>query len=173
LTSQPTSSSANCLINIGVGYPKFVTLQNNTFLAPNVFDISTFTVWRQPISNHMHDNVFADNDAGTTSDVYGGSGIREGTLGFASWDLASFQYYHNVMQGRSSANWSAVNCPGGTCTNAFPTTVNCSGSTADGTCLGYSGFMGSSPTVTYPSGATPACSNANAPFNCPLMALPW
>jgi hypothetical protein len=170
LTTAPSQSSATCAINNGAGAPRFVTLQGNTFLAVNVFDITPFTVWRQPISNYMHDNVFADNDALTSSDVYGGSPTREGTLGFASWDPASFQYYHNVMQGRSSANWSAVNCPGGTCTNAFPTTVNCSGSTADGTCLGYSGFMGSSPTVTYPSGA---CSNANAPFNCPLMALPW
>src|ERR1019366_4379125 len=91
-------------------------------------------------------------------------------LAFASWDPGSFQFYHNVMKGRSSGNWSAVNCPGGTCINAFPMTVNCSSSTADTSCLGYSGFMGSSPTVTYPSGA---CSDGNAPFNCPLMALPW
>jgi hypothetical protein len=170
LAVQPTSPSANCLINNGAGLPRFVTLQGNTFLAVNVFDINPFTVWRQPISNYMHDNVFVDNDSGTTSDVYGGSPVGEGTKAFVSWDPASFQFYHNVMQGRNSTNWSVVNCLGGTCTNAFPATVNCSGSTADATCLGYSGFMGSSPTVTYPSGA---CSNANAPFNCPLMALPW
>jgi hypothetical protein len=168
LTSAPTGT-ATCLINNGAGTPRFVTLQGNTFLSPQVFDINPFTIWRQSISNWFHDNVFADNDAGTTSDVYSG-GTHEGTLGFAPWDPASFQFYHSVMQGRNPSNWSVVNCPGGTCTNTFPTTVNCSGSTADATCLGYSGFMGSSPTVAYPSGA---CSNANAPFNCPLMALPW
>jgi hypothetical protein len=170
LAVQPTSPSANCLINNGAGTPRSVTVQGNTFLAVNVFNIQPLTVWRQSISNYFHDNVFTDNDAGTTSDMYGGSPTREGTLGFASWDPASFQFYHNVMQGRNSTNWSVVNCPGGTCTNAFPVTVNCSSSTADATCLGYSGFMGSSPTVTYPSGA---CLAANAPFNCPLMALPW
>lgn len=168
LAVQPTSPFANCLINNGAGLPRFVTVQNNTFLSPNVFRIDLFTVWRQPISNYFHDNVFADNDAGLNSDMYGDAG--EGTTAFNTFDPASLQYYHNVMQGRNSANWSVVNCPGGTCTNAFPATVNCSSSTADATCLGYSGFMGSSPTITYPSGA---CSNANAPFNCPLMALPW
>lgn len=169
LATAPSQPSATCLINNGAGTPKFVTLQGNTFLAVNVFAIEPLTTWRQSISNWFHDNVFADNDAATYSDVYKG-GPMEGTTSFASWDPASFQFYHNVMQGRNSTNWSVVNCPGGTCTNAFPATVNCSGSTADATCLGYSGFMGSSPTVTYPSGA---CSNANAPFNCPLMALPW
>jgi hypothetical protein len=170
LTTQPSASSATCLINNGAGLPRFVTFQGNTFLAVGVFDVNPFTVWRQPISNYMHDNVFVDNDSGTTSDFYGGSPVGEGTKAFASWDPGSFQFYHSVMQGRSSANWSVANCPGGTCTNAFPATVNCSSSTADATCLGYSGFMGSSPAITYPSGA---CSNANAPFNCPLMALPW
>jgi hypothetical protein len=170
LAVQPSLPSANCLINNGAGLPRFVTLQNNTFLAANVFDIDNFAQWHQPISNYFHDNVFADNDAGTTSDVYCASPSGEGTTGFQCWDPASFQFYHSVMQGRAPGNWSVVNCPGGTCTNSFPSTVNCANSTADATCLGYSGFMGSSPTITYPSGA---CSNANAPFNCPLMALPW
>jgi hypothetical protein len=169
LAAQPSAPSATCLINNGAGAPRFVTLQNNTFLAVNVFDIYPLTVWRQPISNYFHDNVFADNDPGTYSYIYKG-GPMEGTVSFASWDPASFQFYHNVMQGRLSTNWSVANCPGGTCTNAFPATINCSNSTADATCLGYSGFMGSSPTVTYPSGACPV---GNAPFNCPLMALPW
>jgi hypothetical protein len=167
----PPAASAICQTDIGVGFPKFVTVQNNTFLSPNVFDIDLLTTWRLPIFNYFHDNVFADNDAGTYSDLNGPSG--EGTRAFGAFDLASFQFYHNVMQGRNGlTTWasSVVNCPGGTCTNAFPATVNCSSSTADATCLGYSGFMGSSPTVTYPSGD---CSNANAPFNCPLMALPW
>ena len=55
--------------------------------------------------------------------------------------------------------------------NAFPLSVNCSGATADPTCLGYAGFLGPSPTVTYPSGA---CTyDGSNPFNCALMALPW
>jgi hypothetical protein len=170
LVAQPSSSSANCLINNGAGLPRLVTVANNTFLAPNVFAIENFGQWHQPISNYFHDNVFADNDTSLTSDVYGTSPAGEGTTAFQSWDPASFQFYRNVMQGRNSANWSVVNCPGGACTHSFPTTVNCSASTADATCLGYSGFMGSSPTITYPSAA---CSDANAPFNCPLMALPW
>jgi hypothetical protein len=170
LASVPTGNTAFCRVSNAAGVPRNVTVQNNTFLANNVFSIDIFNQWHQPINNYFHDNVFADNDAGTNSDVHGDSPAGEGTVAFQSWDPASFQYYHNVMQGRASANWSVMNCPGGACANAFPSTVNCSSSTADATCLGYAGFMGSSPTITYPSGA---CSNANAPFNCPLMALPW
>lgn len=48
--------------------------------------------------------------------------------------------------------------------------VNCLGVTPDSGCLGYSGFMSGSPTVTFP----PAdCAAANAPYDCPLMSLPW
>ncbi len=36
--------------------------------------------------------------------------------------------------------------------------------------MGYAGFMGPSPAVTFPAGP---CAAADAPFNCPLMALPW
>jgi hypothetical protein len=170
LAAQPTSSSANCLVSNGAGFPKNVTVQNNTFLAVGQFAMENFLQAFQPISNYFHDNVFAVNTASLNADVYGANPGGEGTTAFQSWDPASFQFYHNVMQGRSSANWSVVNCPGSTCANSFPATVNCSTSTADATCLGYSGFMGSSPTITYPSAA---CADANAPFNCPLMALPW
>jgi hypothetical protein len=154
LATAPTAASANCFINNGAGLPRFVTVQNNTFLTPNNFAIDNFAQWHQPISNWLHDNVWANNNPSTSlnSDVYALSPSGEGTTAFESWDSASFQFYHNVMQGRNSANWSVVNCPGGTCTNSFPSTVS-------------SFFTG-----TYPSGS---CPNASAPFNCPLMALPW
>jgi hypothetical protein len=137
-----------------------------------VFDVEAANQWWQPISNDFFSNVFADNDTGKGSDldcVPISSG--EGTPSFPCWDSNTFEFYANVLTTRNPANWSAVNCPSGTCSNYFPATVNCAGSSADPTCLGYTGFMGSSPTVTYPSGA--CAYDGSNPFNCPLMALPW
>jgi len=169
VATQPSASSANCLISNGAGFPKYTTIQNNTLLSPNLSAITAYNQWWQSIGDYFFQNVFAVNDSQLTADAYC-SGFSEGSASFACWDLNTFEFYSNVLEGRSSANWSVVNCPGGSCSNSFPTTVNCSGSTATAGCLGYTGFMGSSATVTYPSGA---CSNANAPFNCPLMSLPW
>ncbi len=169
VATQPSASSANCLISNGAGFPKYTTIQNNTLLSPNLSAITAYNQWWQSIGNNFFQNVFAVNDSQLTADAYC-SGFSEGSASFACWDLNTFEFYSNVLEARSTANWSVVNCPGGSCSNSFPTTVNCSGNTATAGCLGYTGFMGSSPTVTYPSGA---CSNANAPFNCPLMSLPW
>jgi hypothetical protein len=171
VATQPSGSSANCVINNGAGFPKYTTLQNNTFLSPNVFDIQAAANWWLPISNYMFNNVFADDDSGHGSDLYCANAGPEGTPAFACWDSNTFAFYQNVLTTRNAANWSVVNCPGGSCVNAFPASVNCAGSIADPTCLGYAGFMGSSPTVTYPSGA--CVYDGSNPFNCPLMALPW
>ncbi len=172
--TQPTAATANCIISNGAGFPKWTTLQNNTFMAPNVFAIQTsYTGDWLPISNYMFNNVFVDNDSGHTSDVYCNEapGGYEGTDSFSCWDDNTFEFYQNVLTGRNSSNWSVVNCPGGSCSNAFPVSVNCSGTNADPTCLGYVAFMGSDPAMTYPTGA---CTyDGSNPFDCPLMALPW
>jgi hypothetical protein len=106
------------------------------------------------------------------SDVFCATSFSgEGIPSFPCWDNNTFEFYQNVLQGRSSTNWGVVNCPGGSCGNAFPSSVNCSASSADPTCLGYAGFMGTNPVVTYPSGA--CIYDGSNTFNCPLMALPW
>jgi len=172
VSTQPSAASANCIINNGAGFPKYTTFQNNTVLSPNVIDIEAVNQWWQPISNDFVSNVYADNDAGKGSDldcVPISSG--EGTPSFACWDGNTFEFYSNILTARNAANWSVVNCPGGTCVNYFPTSVNCANSAADPTCLGYAGFMGSSPALTYPTGA--CAYDGSNPFNCPLMALPW
>lgn len=184
VSTQPSASSANCIISNGPSFPKSVTLQNNAFLSPNIWQIQGSAQQWLPVSNYMYNNVFADNDSGHTSDVYcTGAGGTEGTNAFTCWDQSSFQFYQNVLVGRSSTNWSVVNCPGGSCSNAFPMEtigpvggsnggVNCPNSTADANCMGYSGFMnGLSATIIYPTGA---CTyDGSNPFDCPLMALPW
>lgn len=147
VATQPSATSANCLVNNGAGFPKYMTVQNNTILAPNVFAITSFNQFYQPISNLFFNNVFADNDPSTKSYVYGESPAGEGTIAFESWDANTFEFYANVLMGRNSSNWSVVNCPGGSCANSFPAL-----------------------TGSFPTGA---CSNASAPFNCTLMALPW
>ena len=171
IATQPSAGSANCIINNGAGFPKYITFQSNTWLSPNQSTIQNGQTWQQEIGNQIFNNVWADNDSGYNSDVNCNGATKEGTLSFACWDANTFQFYSNVMTGRNSAYWSVVSCPGGNCTNAFPATVNCAGSSADPTCLGYEGFMGSSPTVTYPAGA--CVYDGSNPFNCPLMALPW
>jgi hypothetical protein len=165
------TARATCAISNTTGFPKFATMQNNTFLAQGQFSVNIFNNYQQSLSNSFFNNVWANTDAGHNSDLYCSSGSTEGTASFACFDSATFQSYHNLMQGRTSSNWSVASCPGGTCTNAFPTTVNCATNTADATCLGYSGFMGSSPTVTYPT--VPCVYDGSDPTNCPLMALPW
>lgn len=146
---QPSVNSGNCLISNGTGFPKNVTIQNNTFLAPNIFAIQNFSQFWQPINNYMFNNVWADNDPNPSvkSDVICSSPSGEGTIAFGCWDSTTFEFYNNVMMGRQSANWSVVNCPGGSCANSFPAL-----------------------TGSFPTGA---CPDANAPYNCPLMALPW
>lgn len=174
------TGAATCIINNGAGFPKNTTFQNNTILAVNKAALVAFNLWWQPINNWFFSNVFADNDSGKQSDVYCQSQSQgEGSASFPCWDNATLQYYHNVMTGRASANWSTINCPvsGAACLNSFPIAggpggsnggVNCSGATATVNCMGYSGFMGPTPAVTYPTGNC-----TSAPFNCPLMALPW
>ena len=172
VATQPSASTANCIINNGAGFPKFTTVQNNTFLSPNVIDIQPEQQWWQSVSNDFVNNVFADNDSGLQSDAFcATSSNGEGTPSFPCWGNNTFEFYQNVMMGRNSAKWNVVNCPGGACSNSFPATVNCTGSSADPTCLGYTGFMGSFPTITYPSGA--CVFDGSNPFDCPLMALPW
>jgi hypothetical protein len=164
-----SSGATQCMTNNGAGFPKYTTIQNNTILAPNLSAITAYNTWWQPISNLFWNNVFATNDPSNVSDVYC-SNNGGGTVAFACWDNNTFEFYLNVLTGRNPSAWSVVNCPGANCANSFPTTVNCSGSTATAGCLGYTGFMGPTPAVTYPTGS---CANGNAPFNCPLMALPW
>lgn len=147
----PTPGSATCLISNGAGFPKYVTVQNNTFLSPNIFAIQNFSQFWQPIGNLFFNNVFADNDPSPSvkSDVIcSGSPSGEGTVAFGCWDSNTFQYYNNVMMGRDPTKWSAFNCPSGApCTSSTPA------------------LSGSFPTG--------ACPDGNAPYNCPLMALPW
>lgn len=182
LSTQPTASTANCLINNGAGFPKATTVQNNTVFCVNVCDLQAEQQFWQPINNFFFNNVWADNDSGHTSDhTCAPIGGGEGTPSFVCWDNTTFEFYHNVLTGRNSANWSVINCPGGSCSNAFPPNgaggtvggsnggVNCP-TTPNANCMGYVGFTGASPLVIYPS---VSCSISNAPVNCPLMAPPW
>jgi Divergent InlB B-repeat domain len=173
VTSAPTLTQPNpkCLISNRSGGPKNATVRNNTFLSPNIMAITTFAKWYQSVLNTFNDNIFVTNDAGNRSDFYcNSSGGGVGAL--SCFDNATLEFYHNVFAQQNPSNWTGavVNCPSGPCVHSFPAAVNCATATADATCLGFSGFMGPAPTVAYPTGS---CAAANAPFNCPLMALPW
>ncbi|MGD0792585.1 MAG: hypothetical protein ABR920_12525 [Terriglobales bacterium] len=179
------SGAATCLISNRAGTPHNVTVQNNTFLAVNNMAIYNADQTYQPISNYFWNNVFADNDTKGNGhiDFYSAVSGGEGAGAFPFWDTNTLRYYQNVMAGRPSANYSVLNCPGGTCANDFPPNgaggtiggsgggVNCPTSSPTANCMGYAGFMGSSPTVTYPSGA--CVYDGSDPTDCPLMALPW
>ncbi len=149
VAAQPIYASAQCMVSNRAGFPKNITFQNNTVLAVNAFDILVAEKYYQPISNYFFNNVFADNDSDQGSDLdctpvaHG-----EGYPSYPCFDLNTFQFYGNALGGRSSANWnSGIPVPSTQTANTFP---SLSGS--------------------YPSAA---CPTADAPFNCPLMALPW
>jgi hypothetical protein len=182
--SADTSSASHCIIDNAAGFPAYVTYQNNTVLSPNITAIQNGQAWQQELGNYLFNNVWADNDSSHNSDVNCNGATGEGTLSFACWDSATFEFYGNVMTGRSTSFWptSPVDplglCSTG-CNNSLPqsglggtgsgTGVNC-GTVVNSGCMGYVGFTGATPTVSYPTGQ---CGGSFAPFNCPLMALPW
>jgi hypothetical protein len=183
-TAPSPTGTAKCIIENGAGQPKNVTIQNNTVLSPSLFAITSFGQFWQSSGSRFFKNVFITNDTGRNSDVtctnQGG-----GTSAFTCWDPNTFEYWQNVMPGQLSTAWSTPDplglCPG--CLNYFPPNgspsgfgggsqgVNCATGTANPNCLGFSGFMnGASALVTFPTGP---CPDANAPYNCPLMSLPY
>ena len=183
------TGSATCFIQNIAGFPKFATVQNNTLLSTGSFSILVYNNWFQAISNQFFNNVFAVNDSQLTSDIYC-SGFSEGVTSLPCWDTSTFSFYSNVLVGRAAAQWTVsgatMNCPSPGC-SSFPNFippngspsgiggagggVNCAGATATANCMGWSGFMTGSPTVTYPTG--PCVYDGSNPYNCPLMALPW
>jgi hypothetical protein len=148
--SNDSSGATHCLINNGAGFPKNTTFQNNSVLAVNGFDVEAAAQWWQPINNRFFNNVFVDNDSGKDSDLdCVPIGAGEGYPSYPCWDANTFQFYSNVLVGRSSSNWnSGIAVPSSDAANTFPAIPG-----------------------GYPSSS--GCPAANAPFNCPLMALPW
>lgn len=150
-TGANDAGGTTCLLDNGSGFPRNVQFANNTILLPESLSINSkgsSTVW-QHISNNFVHNVFAATGSNADMTCTGVAG--EGTNAFSCWDLTTFNFYDNILQGRSSASWSVV--PSAAAANQFP-------ATASGLLTG----------VTMP---TAACPTSGAPFNCPLMALPW
>lgn len=125
------------------------------------------------------------NSATVTSGIYC-SNFLEGLTSLPCWDTSTLSFYSNVLVGRAAAQWTVagttLNCPSPGC-GSFPNFVpagggpggagggvNCSGSPTVN-CMGYTGFEGGSPTVTFPTG--PCVYDGSDPTDCPLMALPW
>lgn len=169
----PVTATARCIISNGAGYPKNATIQSNTILSPNLFAITNFDPFWQPSSNQFVNNVFNLNDPGHNSSVTC-TNHAGGTSAFVCWDALTFEFFKNVMTGQIGSNWSVADplglCPG--CLNYFPNTVDCATNTPSPSCLGYVGFMNTGASPRFPTGSCPN-SGGFAPFNCPLMALPW
>lgn len=158
-------SGVSCQLENSAGLPANTTFQHNTVLASKVMSIGSNGIASQHFQNQFFSNVFAmpsgNNAVLTDSDVGG-----QGTAVYAAWDSGTFKFYDQIMQGRTSGQWSVS--PSGSAVNAFPTTVTCSGATADATCLGYSSYMSG---VSFPNSAC-TFDGSNA-LNCPLMSAPW
>lgn len=159
------NTGVTCQIENNSGFPKNASFQNNTLLALRVMSANSGGTYKQHYSNWFVHNVFvmpSGNNAVLTCTSVGG----QGTAVYACWDQPTFRLFDNVMQGRTSSQWSVV--PADQPANAFPATVTCSGATADATCLGYSGYMSG---ASFPSSA---CTyDGSNPYNCPMMAAPW
>lgn len=160
------NTGVQCAVDNGGGLPRHTTFQYNTTLAVNIMSIGSNGAdnGSQHFNNRFYHNVFA-MPTGSNA-VLACSGVAtQGNTVYPCWDLNTFNFYDNVMQGRTLSSWTPY--PLAAAANITPANVTCSGATADATCLGFTGFM--SGTV-FP---TTNCPTANAPFNCTLMAAPW
>lgn len=160
-------SGVSCQIENSSGTPQLVSVQNTSILSPQSMAMVSNGLSGQAYKNYFLHNTLATTGtaAGVTCTGVGG----EGTAAFACWDLNSFQFFDNVLQGRTSGSWSVV--PGASSpnfTSPSPSTVTCSGATATSACLGYTGYMSA---TAFP---TTGCSyDGSDPTDCPLMAAPW
>lgn len=163
------SGSATCILENSAGWPSSMSITNITALSDSSTAINSNGQAGQHFRNQFLHNVFAETGANADLTC---SGANEGTGSTAAakcWDAgltSTFQFFDSVLQGRSSGLWPVL--PLGSPINFFPTTVTCSGATADPTCLGWTGFMSG---VSFPTANCPY-SSPN-PLNCPLMAAPW
>lgn len=186
-SANATGSGNACVLSNQAGLPQYVTFQSNTILSPNIVNIFNDSTASQAFYNLIFNNVFMTNDVNNPPSTSGTSDLyctkfnnKEGSASgraASCWDPSTFQFYSNVLTTRNSSSsiWPVASqsgglfpTPGGV-VNYFPTSFNCP-SGVGSSCLGFTGFIGSTPTITYPSGS---CPNANAPFNCPLMSAPW
>jgi hypothetical protein len=158
------SGTATCQIGNNASWPGTWSFTNNDVLSAESLAIQASATLAQYRYHAYANNILATTNAGLGTDV-ACTGHGEGTSAFACWDSETFKLGGNVLQGRASANWSNV---GGMGVNYFPASATCSGPTPDASCIGFVSFV--SGGKTFP---TAACSNDQAPFNCPLMALPW
>jgi|HubBroStandDraft_1064217.scaffolds.fasta_scaffold00268_10 hypothetical protein len=178
LAAEPSASSATCTVNNIAGFPQNVTIQGNTFLSPARFAIQSFYSTQHYINNWFFGNVFADNDSGHTSDIFCDQGNdEEGTGGtnpanssFACWDQNTLEVYNNQFMGRNCSYW---NQQAGTCSMngsgvAYATAVDPLAQCTGTSCANLFPALN-----TEEEWSTSLCSAANAPFNCPQMALPW
>jgi len=159
------TGAATCQIDNTSGFPQNVLFEHNTVLALGIMSANVGNQAKQNYANHFIHNTFAmpsGNGAVITCTPIGG----QGTATFVCFDQNTFQFFDNVLQARTSGQWSVV--PGGSSPNAFPANVTCSGSTADASCLGYSGYMSG---ATFP--ASDCVFDGTNRANCPMMALPW
>lgn len=163
-----SSGTATCQVSNGVGFAKNLTFSNNTIVSsggPSITEENGTPA--QIIGNHFRNNIFAETGTHTGITCIGQSG--EGSNALQCWDQNTLQFSGNVMQGRSSSLWygTSTGYPNNYPVNYFPTTASCSGTTATSSCIGFAGFLNG---TTFP---TTPCAKTGAPYNCPLMMLPW
>ncbi len=165
--STASSPAATCLLDNGSGFPKKVTFINNVVAnvaAPAL--ASPGTKW-QHILNTITGNIFAATGA-SNADIACNATTEGNAALNGCWDTSTLIEGGNILQGRSSGNWTPSF--GGAAANQFPASATCSGSPAS-TCLGWNGYTAVGGVgKTFP---TSVCPDGNAPYNCPLMALPW
>jgi len=158
IATQPSASSAACILDNGSGQPRFITLQNQTELCPGPCSLQLDNTWQHSVNNQIFNNVWVDNDPAHASYMHC-MGIYEGMTSLECWDMGTLQFYNNVLEGRDASYWGGTTgvvpvpgIPSTQANNYIPAQTSAwSAATGGGSCV----YDGSNP------------------FNCPLMALPW
>jgi hypothetical protein len=147
----PNASTVCTTIKNIQGTPDGLLLDHNTVACTGNCLLSSsagsaaaaFTFHR---SNRITNNIF------TLTGTLGGfkeAGLAEGTASEATYELGTFEFHHSVITKRPSSNYteypSGLLCSDANATCWFPSAIECSGSTADASCVGYSGFMSGVP----------------------------
>jgi hypothetical protein len=142
----------------------FCNVTNNQEGSGSASNKSSFACW-DPNTFEFYGNVLAGRNCSYWNNLAGTCPIdSSGTSYGPAFDPLNMC---TAAPSFACSNWFPEN---GLTGSGASTGVNCSGASPNSGCLAYSGFMSNSPAITFPAAG---CATANAPVNCPLMALPW
>ena len=146
------NATSSCTLYADQGYAANVEVNHNTVINSPTSTRSEFVYSTQNTSTVYHFQMFHEYQnniwlSGTNSSQgVLANELNEGSKSEATWELASFIFNYNVLEGRTPGNYTEY--PGGQSppvTDYFPADTVCTGA-PDSTCIGFAGnFAHSDP----------------------------